>query len=89
MKIDAVYDTAEELCFEFSREFLDPTDSDRPTDDHEPLDRRFRKRAANPAARKPKERAMTILKWALIFFLDNAAERKPLVRAWHHPDDER
>jgi len=33
------------------------------------LDRRFCKRAANPAARKPKERAMTILKWALIFFL--------------------
>jgi len=83
MKIDAVYDTAEELCFEFSREVLDQTDSDRPTDDHEPLDRRFRKRAANPAARKPKERAK------LIFFLDNAAERKPLVRAWHHPDDER
>lgn len=33
MKIEAVFDPDEELCFEFSRVPLDPTDSDRPTDD--------------------------------------------------------
>jgi len=36
MRIDAAYDAAEELCFEFSKEPLGPTDSDRPTDDDEP-----------------------------------------------------
>jgi uncharacterized membrane protein YtjA (UPF0391 family) len=33
------------------------------------LDQRFSRRAGNPVARKLAERAMTILKWALIFFL--------------------
>jgi hypothetical protein len=36
MKIEAAYDAAEELCFEFSREPLDPTDGERPSEDHEP-----------------------------------------------------
>lgn len=36
MKIESVYDADEELCFEFERGPLDPTDTDRPEDDNEP-----------------------------------------------------
>jgi hypothetical protein len=36
MKIESAYDVDKELCFEFKRGPLDPTNTDRPTDDNEP-----------------------------------------------------